>query len=73
MKAVKPVEVEIAEVLLQTILMEENCRPAPGQDSDKKQTNFFWVDPYDGFTWQSRQIIVDGYPPLTVMVLKPEG
>lgn len=73
MKPVKPVELEIVEILLQTILMEENCRPAPGQESNKKQTNFFWVDPYDGFTWQSRQTIVNGYPPVTVMVLKPEG
>ncbi len=69
MKPVEPAQIEIAEIKLQTILLEENCRSGKGDE----QTNFFWVDPYDGFTWQSRQKIVEGYPAVEIGVLKPEG
>lgn len=69
LKKLRTVEIEIAEILLQTILLEEICRAGSG----KKQTSLFWVDPYDGFTWQSRQKIAEGYPSLTISVLKPEG
>jgi hypothetical protein len=72
LEAIRPVDIEIAEVRLHTILMEENCRSDTG-GSASKQTSLFWVDPYDGFTWQSRQKITEGYPPLTISVLKPEG
>lgn len=73
LKTIRPVDIVIAEIPLHTILMEERCRPGPGQRSGKKQTNLFWVDPYDGFTWQSRQKTVEGYPAITISVLKPEG
>lgn len=69
MKAVEPREIEIAEIRLQTILLEESCRAASGSE----YSNLFWVDPYDGFTWQSRQKIVAGYPSVWIGVLKPEG
>ena len=69
LKKLRATEIEIAEILLQTILLEEICHTGSG----KKQINLFWVDPYDGFTWQSRQKIAEGYPPLTISVLKPEG
>lgn len=69
LRKIRAVEIEIAEILLQTILMEENCRLQSG----KTQTSLFWVDPFDGFTWKSRQKIVPGYPLLMISVLKPEG
>lgn len=69
MKAVEHREIEIVEIVFKTILMEENCRSGSGD----AQVNLFWVDPYDGFVWQSRQKIVAGYPSVGISVLKPEG
>lgn len=69
LEKVRETEIEIADILLQTILMEEKCR----SESGGKITNLFWVDPYDGFTWKSRQKFIKGYPPLAISVLKPEG
>jgi len=33
--------------------------------------NLYWVDPGDGFVWQSRQHIARSFPPVAFQILKP--
>lgn len=61
------VQITIAELQFDTIHMIENCRTSTGW----KFKNHYWVDPYDGFIWQSRQHFLKGIPPMTIRVLKP--
>ena len=60
-------QITIAELQFDTMHMIENCRTSTGW----KFKNHYWVDPYDGFIWQSRQHFLKGIPPMTIRVLKP--
>ncbi len=60
-------QIMIAELQFETIHMIENCRTSTGW----KFKNHYWVDPYDGFVWQSRQHFLKGIAPMTIRVLKP--
>ena len=65
---VGPVEIEIADLRFETILLRENCR---ARTANWSFTNLFWVDPADGFVWKSVQHIARGFPPIEIEILKP--
>ncbi len=60
-------QITIAELEFETLHMVENCRTSAGW----KFKNHYWVDPYDGFIWQSRQHFLKGVAPMSISVLKP--
>lgn len=64
-----PEEIVIAELTFRTILLREECKSAAGV----KLSARYWVDPFDGFVWQSRQQWNPDQPSLSMSVLKPEG
>ena len=58
----------IEDVEFETILFYETT-------NDRVQNwqfvNSYWVDPFDGFVWKSRQHIARTFPPIEIEVLKP--
>ena len=60
-------QIVIAELQFETIHMIEICRTSAGW----KFKNHYWVDPWDGFIWQSRQHFLRGVAPMIIRVLKP--
>ena len=58
--------IRIIEIDFQVIRLEEKCK---SKGWDFKST--YWVDPFDGFVWQSVEHIADGMQPLKMSVLKP--
>jgi hypothetical protein len=60
-------QITIAELQFDTIHMVESCRTSAGW----KFKNHYWVDPWDGFIWQSRQHFLKGVAPMIIRVLKP--
>lgn len=63
----EPERIIIAELEFETLHLVESCRTSKGW----KFKNHFWVDPFDGFIWQSRQYFLKGYGPMIIKVLKP--
>ena len=63
----KAEKIMIAELQFDTIHMIEVCRASNGW----KFKNHYWVDPFDGFIWQSRQHFLKGIDPMRIRVLKP--
>ena len=63
-------EIEITEIVFQTILVREQCSAST---LNWLFTNLYWVDPTDGFVWRSRQHIARSFPPVVIETLKPAG
>ena len=61
-------DVEITEIVFQTILVRERCS---ARTLNWSFTNLYWVDPADGFVWRSRQHIARSFPPVVIETLKP--
>lgn len=62
------IDIVIADVSFETILLREICR---ARTVNWSFTNLFWVDPADGFVWKSVQHIARGFPPIEIEILKP--
>jgi hypothetical protein len=63
-----PRKIVIAEIEFDTILIKESNRSLTTNWSFE---NFYWVDPVDGFVWQSTQTISRAFGPIEISVLKP--
>lgn len=61
-------KIVIAEIEFDTILIKEFNRSLTTNWSFE---NFYWVDPVDGFVWQSTQTISRDFGPIAISVLKP--
>ena len=60
--------VRITEIDFETILIvERNVARTVNWSFE----NLFWIDPFDGFIWKSRQHIARAFPPVEIEVLKP--
>lgn len=57
----------IAEISFETLRLEESCT----SESGDQITGTYWVDPYDGLIWRSRQSFGEDTPDLVIEVLKP--
>lgn len=62
--------IEIADITFDTILVREHNEAGT---INWTFDNYYWVDPYDGFIWKSRQHFSRTLPPLDIEVLKPAG
>ncbi len=63
-----PEVITIIEIDFQVMRLEEKC-DTKGWDFK----NTYWVDPFDGFVWQSIEHFADGMQALKISVLKPAG
>lgn len=63
-------KITIVEIEFDTVLVEEACR---ARLVPWTYTNRYWVDPVDGFVWQSEQHFVRSQPAMKYSVLKPGG
>jgi hypothetical protein len=61
-------KITIVEIDFDTILVREDCRC---RTLAWDFTNYYWVDPVDGFVWQSTQHFARALPALEYKVLKP--
>ena len=60
--------IRIVELDFNTILIREKNA---ARTLNWRFENLYWVDPSDGFVWQSRQIIARSFPPVQFEILKP--
>lgn len=65
-----PRKITIVEIEFDTVLVREDCDARRVRWSF---TNFYWVDPVDGFVWRATQHFVRTQPALEYSVLKPAG
>lgn len=70
MVPVGPRKITIVEIEFDTKLVREDCTARRVHWSF---TNYYWVDPVDGFVWRSKQYFVRSQPALAYSVLKPAG
>jgi hypothetical protein len=63
-----PRKLRIVELDFDTILVREQNS---ARTLNWKFENLYWVDPADGFVWQSTQAIARSFPPVQFQVLKP--
>lgn len=69
-EVIGPRRIEIADIMFDTILVREhNVAKTINWTFD----NYYWVDPFDGFIWKSRQHFARTLPPVDIEVLKPAG
>jgi len=61
-------KISILEIEFETVLVRERnaARTVPWSFE-----NLYWVDPGDGYVWQSRQYIARSFPPVEFQILKP--
>lgn len=63
-----PRKIRIVELDFDTILVREQNS---ARTLNWKFENLYWVDPADGFVWQSRQVIARSFPAVHFQILKP--
>jgi hypothetical protein len=69
-ETIGPVEIEIADIKLKTILVKETNNAF---GINWSFTNYYWVDAFDGYIWKSIQHVARSFPPINIEVLKPAG
>lgn len=69
-ETVGPRKITIVEIEFDTVLAREDCTARLVHWSF---TNWYWVDPVDGFVWRSTQYFARSLPALEYSVLKPAG
>jgi hypothetical protein len=69
-ETVGPRRITIVEIEFDTVLAREDCTARLVHWSF---TNWYWVDPVDGFVWRSTQHFARSLPALEYSVLKPAG
>ena len=67
---VGPRKITIVEIEFDTVLAREDCE---ARQVPWRFTNWYWVDPVDGFVWRSTQHFARSLPALEFNVLKPAG
>lgn len=74
MSVAGPEKIEIAELIFETVKLEERCQASNQSGVMRKNiSNTYWVDIFDGYVWQSRQQWDRDHPAISLSVLKPEG
>jgi len=69
-KVMGPEKIEIAGLQFDTVLVKEHN---VSQTINWSYDNLYWMDPYDGFVWKSRQYFARDLPAVEIEVLKPAG
>jgi hypothetical protein len=69
-ESVGPRKITIVEVEFDTVLAREDCE---ARLVHWRFTNWYWVDPVDGFVWRSTQHFARSLPALEYNILKPAG
>lgn len=67
-EVIGPRNITITEIEFDTILMVERN---VAHSLNWTFQNRYWIDPFDGFVWKSRQHIARSFPPIDIEILKP--
>ena len=67
-EVIGPQRIEIEGLFFDTVLVREHNKSLT---INWKFDNLYWLDPYNGFVWKSRQYFTRNLPPVVIEVLKP--